>query len=98
MKEISFEHKLRTAFSVFITPSLLTIVLFFLVQFYNDQKDVKIQQNQILVELGKINTRLTSNESQISRNSTRIESDKKYIVSKVESNQSEILSIWKRIP
>lgn len=95
-EDISFEQKLRTAFSVFITPTLLTVVLFFLVNFYNDQKTVTIQQNQILVELGKINTKLEANQTKIQDNSKEVESTRQYLVSKVEENQKEILSLYKR--
>lgn len=94
-RDNKLENRLRMAFSVFITPTLLTVVLFFLVQFFNDQKDVKIQQNQILIELGKINTQLRANETQISKNSVRIDDNKKYLVERVENNQREILHIHK---
>lgn len=44
----------RTIFSVLVTPVLLAACLFFVTQFYNDQRDVKNQQNQILITIGQI--------------------------------------------
>lgn len=80
----NYGNEMRTLAGVFITPPLLALCLFFLVQYYNDQQDIKRSQNDILVELGKIQIK---NE----------ESTKKIdlVQASCKENEQQILEIWK---
>lgn len=98
IKSLQEKHSgLFKSISVMITPPLISLCLFFLVGFYDDQKEIKVQQNLILVELGKISTKGAMIEENLSKFESSSNNEISKVSSKCDENSSEILSIWKTL-
>ena len=86
---------IRTIFSVFITPPLIGLCLFFIVGYYNDQKQMAAQQNMILVELGKLNLTNSHIQKDVDDFTKQNEDQIRAVNAKCDYNGNEILEIWK---
>ncbi len=86
----------RTVFSVLVTPLLGVVTIFFLQETYKEQKDVKAQQNLILIKLGQFEAREQSMQKNFDEFKKNMEERVDSQDEKIEKISNDINNIYRK--